>query len=67
MSAGGVTVEASWGSGRPVTELARLIERRMKILGETNKDATVATAILVLQSLRKETRTHKGKGVKIHV
>lgn len=58
-------VTATWGSGRPLSELVHLIQRRMEILHETNKDATVATAIAVLQSLRKETRTHRGGTVRV--
>lgn len=58
-------VTATWGSGRPLSELVHLIGRRMEILHETNRDATVATAITVLQSLRKETRTHRGGTVRV--
>ena len=58
-------VTATWGSGRPLSELVHLIGRRMEILHETNRDATVATAITVLQSLRKETRMHRGGTVRV--
>lgn len=42
--------------GKPLSVLENLIEKRKKLLGETTKDAVVATAITVLKSLRADTR-----------
>lgn len=60
-----VSCSATWGGGRPLSELSRLIGRRMAVLRETARDSTVATAIAVLQSLRKETRAHRGRDVRV--
>lgn len=51
--------------GRPLQVLQDLIGKRVKVLNEWRKDAVVATAITVLQSIRSATRQHKGKGVKV--
>lgn len=51
--------------GRTLKEFERLVGKRMQILKETNKDAVVASAIMVLQSIRKETRRYRGKGVRV--
>ena len=59
----GAEVTAYWADGRPLEELSKLIQKRMKILHESSKDATVATAITVLKSLRAATRVYKGKKV----
>ena len=51
-----------WG-GRPMSELHRLMERRAKQLKESPRDATIATAITVLRSLKPLTRVYKGRKV----
>lgn len=56
-----VNVSATYGSGKPLSALADLIEKRMKWLRETPRDAVVATAINVLKSIRAQTRRYKGK------
>lgn len=61
-----LNIQASCADGRPVQELARLIERRGRILGESAKDAVVATAIDVLKSVRTATR-EKRPGRKVRV
>ena len=58
-------VVAGLEDGRTLKEFERLVGRRMQILKETNKDAVVASAIMVLQSIRKETRRYRGKGVRV--
>lgn len=58
-------VGAGLEDGRTLKEFERLVGRRMQILKETNKDAVVASAIMVLQSIRKETRRYRGKGVRV--
>lgn len=65
MASSGFSVEAFTADGKTMQEFERLVSKRMSILGEANKDACVASAIMVLQSLRKETVRHKGKGVKV--
>lgn len=55
----GVTVAATWAGGRPLAELRRLVQRRQLWLGESAKDAVVATAIDALVSLRSLTRRAK--------
>ncbi len=49
------TARATW-EGRPLSELGRMLELRQRVLGETVRDAAVATAITVLKSLRADTR-----------
>ena len=58
-------VGAGLEDGRTLKEFERLVGKRMQILKETNKDAVVASAIMVLQSIRKETRRYRGKGVRV--
>lgn len=55
----GVTVAATWAGGRPLAELARLVQRRQLWLGESARDAVIATAIDALVSLRSLTRVAK--------
>lgn len=50
-----VEAKADWG-GRPLSALTDLIGQRQRIMGEDAKDATVATAIDVVRSLRALTR-----------
>lgn len=52
-------VDITYAGDKPIAELERLIDVRMRRLGETAKDATVATAIDVLRSLRALTRKAK--------
>lgn len=47
--------------GGPISKLNELIEKRQKWLGETYKDAIVATAITALASVRAATRPYCGK------
>ena len=47
--------------GGPISKLNELIEKRQKWLGETYKDAIVATAITALQSIRKGTKYYRGE------
>lgn len=58
-------IDVRMADGRTLDEFRRLVGRRMKLLRETNRDAVVASAIMVLQSIRKETRKYKGKGVRV--
>ena len=46
---------ARWGD-RPISELVRLIDERQRQIGETGRDALIATAIDVLVSIRALTR-----------
>ena len=46
--------------GGPISKLNELIEKRQKWLGETYKDAIVATAITALTSIRAATRPYCG-------
>lgn len=55
-----VSMDASYNGSHAVGVLANLIARRKSVLHETTRDATVATAITVLQSIRAATRRHKG-------
>lgn len=41
---------------KPISVLSQLIEKRKQLLGETTRDAVVATAITVLKSLRADTK-----------
>ena len=52
MRSGGVSISLSCANGRPVEELARLIQLRCKRLGESSADATAAVLINALKSLR---------------
>ena len=52
-----VSVQATWGTNRPLSALADLIEKRQKWLGESAKDSVISTAINCLGSLRTQTRT----------
>ncbi len=52
--------------GGPISKLNELIEKRQKWLGETYKDAIVATAITSLQSVRAATRRYRGKVKTVH-
>ena len=53
-----VDMSVDWG-GRPLAELQRLMEKRTRQLKETPRDATIATAITVLRSLRPLVRKAK--------
>lgn len=55
-----VEAKADWG-GRPLSALTDLIGQRQRIMGEDAKDATVATAIDVVRSLRALTRKAPAK------
>lgn len=55
-----VDAKADW-NGRPLAELERLLALRRKAFGEDAKDATVATAIDVVKSLRALTRKAPAK------
>lgn len=57
-------MSVDWG-GRPLAELQRLMEKRTRQLKETPRDATIATAITVLRSLRPLTRVYRGKKVRV--
>lgn len=56
-------VTPTW-NGRPLAELNRLIGRRMALLGESSRDAVIATAIIALQSIRKATKKCSPRRVK---
>ncbi len=49
------TIDCATASGKPLSELSRLIGERVRRLGELTKDAAIATAIDVLKSLRAAT------------
>ena len=49
-------ITATWGNGKPLAELERLVMLRQKELGETARDSAVAAMITVLRSLRADTR-----------
>lgn len=51
-----VTIEAKTAEGRTMDELANLIDRRIRDIGETTRDAVTATAINILSSLRSQTK-----------
>lgn len=62
----GATVTASCCDGKPLSVLADLIRKRAEVLGETARDAVVATAIDVAKSLRAATRVRKvGRKLKL--
>lgn len=50
------TVTATWGPDQPLSVLADLVEKRMRILNETSQQAVVATGITCIQSLRAQTK-----------
>ena len=56
-----ISIDMTCYDNRPIEELQRLIRQRMLILGESTRDAVIATAITALKSLRAETRVFKGK------
>ena len=53
-----VDMSVDWG-GRPLSELQRLMEKRVRQLRETPRDACIATAITMLKSLRPLVRKAK--------
>ena len=57
-----LNLNVDWG-GKPLSELQRLMALRTKQLGESARDATVASAITVLRSLKPLTKVYKGKKV----
>ena len=59
-----VETKVDWG-GRPYSELQRLMSLRTKQLKQTAQDATVASAITVLRSLKPLTNIYKGKRVRV--
>lgn len=56
MSQTTATISCATASGKPLEELSRLIAARANRLGELTKDAAIATAINILNSLRADTR-----------
>ena len=59
-----VNTKLNW-DGRPYSELQRLMALRTKQLRQTAQDATVASAITVLRSLKPLTRIYKGRKVEV--
>lgn len=59
-----VDMNVSWG-GKPLRELQRLLQKRIAQLGETPRDACIATAVTVLKSLRPLVKAYKGKKVSV--
>lgn len=59
-----VDTEVTWGD-RPLEELTRLMRQRSYFLGETAKDAAIATMINVLVSLRAETLKASSRTAKL--
>ena len=55
-----ISMDAAFNGSHALGVLSNLIARRKSVLHETTRDATVATAITVLQSIRAATRRHKG-------
>ena len=53
----GVTI--TYGDSKPLSELERLIDLRVRRLGEAASDSAIATAIDVMRSLRALTRRAK--------
>lgn len=51
-----LTAEATYGSAQPLEVLTKLVGARCKVLYETARDATVATVINALKSIRAATR-----------
>ena len=62
-----VTITATTDKGEPLSALSRVIESRVRELGESTRNATVATAINVLKSLRSDTRVARDKSVFVSV
>ena len=52
--------------GAGLDKLNELIQRRMADMKEGYRDAVVATAIMALTSVRKQTKKFKGKVVKVN-
>lgn len=55
MSATDVHITATWAQRRTLEELSKAVQERVKHLHETTEDATIATCINVLRSLRAQT------------
>ena len=64
-----VQISTSFGGngGDGISALSKIIEQRMKYLGETARDSIAATAINVLSSLRTITKVAKPSKVKVEV
>ena len=57
-----VRIVSSFGSsGKPLSALSDLIEKRVKYLGETARDSIAATAIDCFKSIRANTKRFRGK------
>ena len=47
--------------GKPLDVLNDLIRKRAELLGQSLRDATVATAITALKSIRSQTKRYRGR------
>lgn len=59
-----MTIDAVTKKGMPLTALSAAIVNRVNVLGETSKNATIATAIDIVTSLRARTRVAEMKSAR---
>lgn len=58
----GIEIKPTY-KGKPLQTLNDLVQKRMTLLGNTYKDAVIATAIDALRSIRAVTENHAGKEI----
>ena len=56
-----VTITATLDNGKPISVLEDLIDKRANVLEETSAEATIATAITILTSIRARTKVADAK------
>ena len=62
-----VSISASFANGVRLGEIGKILQERMKWLGETARDSVAACALTVLKGIRTVTRVAKATGIKVQV
>lgn len=62
-----IHISASFANGTRMDEIGKILEERMKWLGETARDSVAACAITVLKAVRTITKVAKLSGIKVQV
>lgn len=63
----GIHIDASFGSGKTLSQFADLIQQRMKWMNESARDSVAACAINALRGIRTVTKVMKPSGIKVKV
>ena len=63
----GIYIDASFGSGKTLSQFADLIQQRMKWMNESARDSVAACAINALRGIRTVTKVMKPSRVKVKV